>query len=104
MLGEAIESGYDTVLTCGTLQPNIYLSSSSCSSTEVGLQSYLFVNMDEVVRKNGCHKYVYAAHALCVLCCPDNLLLDHLCGPTLVAIPDLATKEVRWWHLSKGID
>lgn len=53
LLGEAVEDGYDTVLTCGSLQSN-FCRAAAVAARELGLKSYLFLKMrDKVVRENG---------------------------------------------------
>lgn len=50
LLGEAIESGCDTVMTCGSMQSN-FCRATAIAAREVGLKSYLFLRMkDTVVR------------------------------------------------------
>lgn len=64
LLGEAVESGCDTVLTCGALQSN-FCRAAAVAAQEVGLKSYLFLKMkDKLVRENACH--FPAALKLCV--------------------------------------
>lgn len=48
LLGEAIESGCDTVLTCGSLQSN-FCRAAAVAAREVGLKTYLFLKMKEKV-------------------------------------------------------